>query len=157
VECGLNTGCVKIYVDSEEMSLRYHKIYFSTLTTSKIIFSLANPLLSNKDLKFLNISRKNQQYGYAYPTGEGGGSQALPEKYLDNPILLRGCFVLAVPDRCYTANNGLTYCWCSTKDLCTSLIQSSNLSLSLCISIATLIFHSLIKSFLLKVPWEILL
>ena len=56
-----NTGCVKIYIDSEELLLR-----------------------------------RNQQYGYAYPTGEGP-VPTLPEKYMDNPILLRGCFVLAVP------------------------------------------------------------
>ncbi len=36
----------------------------------------------------------------------------------NNPVLMRGCFILAVPDRCYNANNGLSYCWCSTKDLC---------------------------------------
>ena len=33
---------------------------------------------------------------------------------------LTGCFVLAVPDRCYTAKNGISYCWCSGKDLCNS-------------------------------------
>ena len=44
----------------------------------------------------------------------------LPEAYLNDPVLVRGCFVLKVPDRCYTANNGLSYCWCSTKDLCNS-------------------------------------
>ena len=27
-------------------------------------------------------------------------------------------FLTRLSDRCYTANNGLTYCWCSTKDLC---------------------------------------
>ena len=44
----------------------------------------------------------------------------LPPKYQHNPVLIRGCFVLKVPDRCYTATNGLSYCWCSTKDLCNS-------------------------------------
>lgn len=45
---------------------------------------------------------------------------ALPPQYQHNPVLIRGCFVLKVPDRCYTAKNGLSYCWCSTKDLCNS-------------------------------------
>ena len=33
-------------------------------------------------------------------------------------VIRRDCFVLAVPDRCYQATNGLSYCWCSKKDLC---------------------------------------
>ena len=35
-----------------------------------------------------------------------------------NQVIRRDCFVLAVPDRCYEAKNGLSYCWCSKKDLC---------------------------------------
>ena len=44
----------------------------------------------------------------------------LQPQYQNNPVVLRGCFVLKVPDRCYSAKNGLSYCWCSTKDLCNS-------------------------------------
>lgn len=80
VECGLNTGCVKIYIDSEEMLM-------------------------------------NQQRDFGYPPGFGEMPK-LPEKYQGDPVLMRGCFVLAVPDRCYNAQNGLSYCWCSQKDLC---------------------------------------
>ena len=85
VECGLNTGCVKIYIDTEEMMLRRQAEY---------------------------------GYGYGFPPPEG--VPPLPDRYLGNPVLRRGCFVLAVPDRCYTAQNGLSYCWCSQKDLCNS-------------------------------------
>ena len=83
VECGLNTGCVKIYVDTESMLMR-------------------------RQAEF--------GYGFGFPAPEG--VPPLPEKYMGNPVLRRGCFVLAVPDRCYMANSGLTYCWCSQKDLC---------------------------------------
>ena len=86
VECGLNTGCVKIFIDSEEM-----------------------------------LYKKQQEYGYVYGYQPGAGDPGqitLPERYQGNPVLMRGCFVLAVPDRCYMAKNGLSYCWCSTKDLC---------------------------------------
>lgn len=79
-ECGLNTGCVKIYIDSEEMLLR-------------------------------------QQRENPNPTAFGEMPK-LPERYENDPVLMRGCFVLAVPDRCYNAKSGLSYCWCSTKDLC---------------------------------------
>nr|XP_040564205.1 uncharacterized protein LOC121114335 [Lepeophtheirus salmonis]XP_040564206.1 uncharacterized protein LOC121114335 [Lepeophtheirus salmonis] len=80
VECGLNTGCVKIYIDSEEMMMR-------------------------------------RQRKFGVPPGADGYPE-LPLEYQNNPVMLRGCFVLAVPDRCYTAKSGLSYCWCSTKDLC---------------------------------------
>ena len=85
MECGLNTGCVKIYINTEEMMMRRHAEY---------------------------------GYGYGFPPPEG--VPPLPDRYLGNPVLRRGCFVLAVPDRCYTAQNGLSYCWCSQKDLCNS-------------------------------------
>jgi len=75
IECGFSSGCVKIYIDTEEMMLR-----------------------------------KQAEEGI----------NTLPERYLGNPVLRRGCFVLAVPDRCYTAKNGISYCWCSGKDLCNS-------------------------------------
>lgn len=77
-ECGISTGCVKIYINSEEMLMRRH----------------------------------SGTYGLSpSPTD-------LPPRYQGDPVLFRGCFVLAVPDRCYDADNGLSYCWCSTKDLC---------------------------------------
>jgi hypothetical protein len=81
-ECGLNTGCVKIYIDSEDMLYR---------------------------------KQTEKGYGYGYKP-----DYQLPPQYRNNPVLVRGCFVLKVPDRCYTAKNGLSYCWCSTKDLCNS-------------------------------------
>ena len=110
VECGLNTGCVKIYVDTEEMMLRRQAEY---------------------------------GYGYGFPPPEGVPD--LPERYKGNPVLRRGCFVLAVPDRCYTANNGLTYCWCSTKDLCnlaigSGLFQSPKASLLIVIGLIADVF-----------------
>ena len=54
----------------------------------------------------------------------------LPAHYQNNPVLLRGCFVLKVPDRCYTAKNGLSYCWCSTKDLCNSATSHTKVFLA---------------------------
>lgn len=80
VECGLSTGCVKIYIDSEEMLMK-------------------------------------QQRTYGYPPGFGQ-MPTLPPHLEGDPVLLRGCFVLAVPDKCYNAKNGLSYCWCSSRDLC---------------------------------------
>jgi len=32
--------------------------------------------------------------------------------------LFRGCFLIAAPDTCYDAKDELTYCWCSSGDLC---------------------------------------
>merc|ERR1719410_1363558 len=32
--------------------------------------------------------------------------------------LFRGCFLISTPDVCHNARNGLTYCWCSSTDLC---------------------------------------
>ena len=88
VECGLNTGCVKIYIDTEEM-----------------------------------LMRRQAQYGYGYGYDKPEGVPPLPDRYLNNPVLRRGCFVIAVPDRCYTAKSGLSYCWCSQKDLCNEAIS----------------------------------
>ena len=66
----------------------------------------------------------NLQYCFKYATHfykmKSFLDYELPPEYKNNPVLVRGCFVLKVPDRCYTANNGLSYCWCSTKDLCNS-------------------------------------
>ena len=33
-------------------------------------------------------------------------------------VLKRDCFVLRVPDRCFEADNNLTYCWCMWNDFC---------------------------------------
>ena len=30
----------------------------------------------------------------------------------------RGCFLISTPDTCHDAKDGLTYCWCSSSDLC---------------------------------------
>ena len=80
VECGLNTGCVKVYINSEEL-----------------------------------LMKQTRTYGYPPAAGK---MPELPPEYQNDPVQMRGCFVLAVPDRCYNADNGLSYCWCSTKDLC---------------------------------------
>ena len=67
------------------------------------------------------LYKKQQDYGYVYGNQPGSfdiKSITLPPRYQGDPVLLRGCFVLAVPDRCYMAKNGLSYCWCSQKDLC---------------------------------------
>ena len=44
---------------------------------------------------------------------------------MDNPVtvqietvLKRGCFILRVPDRCFEAEDKLTYCWCMWNDFC---------------------------------------
>lgn len=112
VECGLNTGCVKIYVDTEEMMLRRQAEY---------------------------------GYGYGFPPPEG--VPPLPERYMGNPVLRRGCFVLAVPDRCYTAQNGLSYCWCSQKDLCNSGFQiTSSIGMA-----------AIAAAFNVFMPWRLLL
>lgn len=50
-------------------------------------------------------------------------------------VIRRDCFVLAVPDRCYQATNGLSYCWCSKKDLCNianSTYHHQNQQLTFC-------------------------
>ena len=54
----------------------------------------------------------------------------LPPQYQNNPVLMRGCFVLKVPDHCYTAKNGLSYCWCSQKDLCNAAFPTFQQSTS---------------------------
>jgi len=90
-ECGLNTGCVKIYIDSEDMLYR---------------------------------KQTDMGFGYGYKP-----DYQLPPHFQNNPVIVRGCFVLKVPDRCYTAKNGLSYCWCSTKDLCNSAPSAYKMSL----------------------------
>lgn len=91
MECGLNSGCVKIFFDSEEL-----------------------------------LYKKKVESGYVYgrKPGDDAPNQLLPERLNNNPVLLRGCFVLAVPDRCYMSTTGLSYCWCSQKDLCNSSLPA---------------------------------
>ena len=71
---------------------------------------------------------------------------------MNDPVLVRGCFVLKVPDRCYTAKNGLSYCWCSTKDLCNS---ATSLKLSLLSSYGQSLIQSVLSraSFLFSNMW----
>ena len=68
----------------------------------------------------------------------------LPPRYQGDPVLLRGCFVLAVPDRCYMAKNGLSYCWCSQKDLCNSAphrLHSQSSAFYASLLLVTLLLH----------------
>lgn len=114
VECGLSTGCIKIFIDSKEM-----------------------------------LYKKQQDYGYVYgnqPQSAFGDvkSITLPPRYQGDPVLLRGCFVLAVPDRCYMAKNGLSYCWCSQKDLCNSAphrLHSQSSAFYASLLLVTLLLH----------------
>ena len=71
---------------------------------------------------------------------------------MNDPVLVRGCFVLKVPDRCYTAKNGLSYCWCSTKDLCNS---ATSLKLNLLSSYGQSLLQSILAraSFLYSHLW----
>ena len=112
VECGLNTGCVKVYIDTEEMQLR-----------------------------------KQAEYGYGYGFNKAEGVPPLPERYLGDPVLKRGCFVLAVPDRCYNARDGKSYCWCSQKDLCNSANKQHQQAT----------FHGFQLSFILAFLWPLIL
>ena len=114
VECGLNTGCVKIYIDTEEM-----------------------------------LMRRQAELGYGYGMQPPDGVAPLPDRYLGNPVLRRGCFVLAVPDRCYTAQNGLSYCWCSQKDLCNSGFRLS-LSRPLLFIVTGLVMDIFMRRLLLR-------
>ena len=71
---------------------------------------------------------------------------------MNDPVLVRGCFVLKVPDRCYTAKNGLSYCWCSTKDLCNS---ATSLKMNLLSSYGQSLIQSVLSraSFLYSHLW----
>ena len=111
VECGLNTGCVKIYIGMWGL--------FSLQVRS----SVRNDYLLITDTEEMMLKRQSDLgFGYGFTPPEG--IPPLPDRYLGNPVLRRGCFVLAVPDRCYTAQNGLSYCWCSQKDLCNSAMPT---------------------------------
>jgi hypothetical protein len=115
VECGLNTGCVKIYIDSEEMMLRRQAEY---------------------------------GYGYGFPPPEG--VPPIPKRYMNNPVLRRSCFVLAVPDRCYTANNGISYCWCSQKDLCNDAKVPQHFQVTVWVVAAGLVADIFMRRLLLR-------
>merc|ERR1719481_603484 len=66
-DCGVNSGCVKIYKKSPEFD-----VY----------------------------------------TGE-----FIPEHRRGPDVqLFRGCFLLPIPDTCFTSSTGLSYCWCSKKE-----------------------------------------
>jgi len=93
VECGMNTGCVKIYKKADEYDP----------DTGKFI-----------------------------PQHKRG-----PEKQL-----FRGCFLVATPDICFDSKSGLSYCWCSHRDLCNS---STRYSLNIFLGFL-LPFHALRRS-----------
>ena len=121
-ECGLNTGCVKIYIDSEDMLYRKqtdmgfgygYKPGMTYIIVSKFLCIQYNDFVVIVLFTILFISIDYQ----------------LPPHFQNNPVIVRGCFVLKVPDRCYTAKNGLSYCWCSTKDLCNSAPSAHKMSL----------------------------
>ena len=41
--------------------------------------------------------------------------------YIDltsSPFPVAGCFLISAPDVCFDAKDDLTYCWCSSNDLC---------------------------------------
>lgn len=40
------------------------------------------------------------------------------EKRSESVDLFKGCFLISTPDVCHKAKDGLTYCWCSSNDLC---------------------------------------
>merc|ERR1719244_1621900 len=70
LECGMSTGCVKIY-------------------------------------------KKAYEYDHL--------GEFIPEHRRGPDIqLFRGCFIIQAPDICFTSRDGLSYCWCSSKDLCNS-------------------------------------
>ena len=41
-----------------------------------------------------------------------------PSVHINNKKNIPGCFLISTADTCFDAANGLTYCWCSSKDLC---------------------------------------
>lgn len=43
------------------------------------------------------------------------------EKRAKSVDLFKGCFLISAPDVCFDAKDGLTYCWCSSNDLCNSV------------------------------------
>jgi len=52
------------------------------------------------------------------------------EKRAKSVDLFKGCFLISAPDVCFDAKDGLTYCWCSSNDLCNSVrALSSSLGL----------------------------
>jgi len=56
------------------------------------------------------------------------------EKRSESVDLFKGCFLISTPDVCHKAKDGLTYCWCSSNDLCNTsprLLSSPETSLLL--------------------------
>lgn len=51
------------------------------------------------------------------------------EKRAPTVELFKGCFLISTPDVCFTAKDELTYCWCSSNDLCNSTVKISSSSL----------------------------
>ena len=95
------------------------------MSEQKCLLVIKHPLffLLITDTEEMMLKRQSDLgFGYGFTPPEG--IPPLPDRYLGNPVLRRGCFVLAVPDRCYTAQNGLSYCWCSQKDLCNSAMPT---------------------------------
>jgi hypothetical protein len=48
------------------------------------------------------------------------------EKRAKSVDLFKGCFLISAPDVCFDAKDGLTYCWCSSNDLCNSVTTLSS-------------------------------
>merc|ERR1712168_1591243 len=89
LECGMSTGCVKIY-------------------------------------------KKAYEYDHL--------GNFIPEHKRGPDIqLFRGCFIIQAPDICFTSRDGLSYCWCSSKDLCNSSWSLSSSSVYLFVLVCFLI------------------
>lgn len=69
------------------------------------------------------------------------------EKRVASVDLFKGCFLISAPDVCFEAKDGLTYCWCSSSDLCNSapsLTHGFSPIISSILTITSLLFPSLI-------------
>lgn len=50
--------------------------------------------------------------------------------------LFKGCFLISAPDVCFNSqHDGLTYCWCSSNDLCNKATASSRPSFILLMTV----------------------
>ena len=52
--------------------------------------------------------------------GKNSGCLKIFYNSSDGVQIKRDCFLLKVPDLCYTKENGLKYCWCMWEDFCNS-------------------------------------
>ncbi len=125
-ECGHGTGCIKVYIDSEEYLMRMHH---QTRDYYPGIGGGGGP------------SSRRGGGGVGGGGGEIGRLPQLPPRLRNNPVVLRGCFALQVAaDRCYLARDGYSYCWCD-KDLCNgggrTASENGGLLLSMAVLIAT--------------------